>query len=194
MIGQELLRRLIARAPPDLLAAIYERVRHQTEVRDLIGASEVMQGLYHWIHKVAGAEANICLYGESGTGKELVARAIHDTGPPPPRGEPPDDEAPPPVRLAGHVRELQNCLERAAALAEGTVIDLADPRWLAPAQNGTEAGAGLSLRDRERILILDTLRQTHGNKTAAAALLGISLRGLHYKLQRLDQQKSRGIS
>jgi DNA-binding NtrC family response regulator len=38
----------------------------------------------------------------------------------------------------------------------------------------------------EHTLIQDTLRQTRGNKTAAAALLGISLRGLHYKLKRLE--------
>jgi DNA-binding NtrC family response regulator len=30
------------------------------------------------------------------------------------------------------------------------------------------------------------LRQTRGNKTAAAGLLGISLRGLHYKLKKLE--------
>jgi DNA-binding NtrC family response regulator len=92
----------------------------------------------------------------------------------------------------GNVRELENCIERAGVLAEGDLIDLEDRSRLVPtgaAQNGAEAGAGLSLRDQERALILDTLRQTRGNKTAAAALLGISLRGLHYKLRRLQQDK-----
>ena len=86
----------------------------------------------------------------------------------------------------GNVRELENCIERAGVLAEGELIDLEEQSRLVPtgaAQNGAEAG--LSLRDRERTLILDTLRQTRGNKTAAAALLGISLRGLHYKLGRI---------
>jgi len=88
----------------------------------------------------------------------------------------------------GNVRELENCIERAGVLAEGDLIDLEDRSRLVPtgaAQNGAEAGAGLSLRARERTLILDALRQTRGNKTAAAALLGISLRGLHYKLGRI---------
>ncbi len=34
MMGQELLRKLIIRAPPDLLAAIYERSRRSTEVKE----------------------------------------------------------------------------------------------------------------------------------------------------------------
>jgi len=94
----------------------------------------------------------------------------------------------------GNVRELQNCIERAGVLAEGALIDLEAPPRLGPreaAPNGTTAGTGLTLRDRERALILDTLHQTRGNKTAAAALLGISLRGLHYKLRRLEQDKSK---
>jgi len=94
----------------------------------------------------------------------------------------------------GNVRELQNCIERAGVLAEGALIDLEAPHRLGPrgaALNGAAAGTGLTLRDRERALILDTLHQTRGNKTAAAALLGISLRGLHYKLRRLEQDKSK---
>ncbi|MGH7423126.1 MAG: sigma-54-dependent transcriptional regulator, partial [Candidatus Methylomirabilales bacterium] len=47
---------------------------------EIIGDSEAMQEVYHWISKVAQSDANVCLYGDSGTGKELVARAIHETG------------------------------------------------------------------------------------------------------------------
>jgi DNA-binding NtrC family response regulator len=38
----------------------------------------------------------------------------------------------------------------------------------------------------EKALILDVLRQTRGNRRAAAAVLGISRRGLLYKLKRLN--------
>ncbi len=88
----------------------------------------------------------------------------------------------------GNVRELQNCIERAGVMADEDIIDIGDLRQVlhpvAQAAAQTEGGAGL--RDMEHTLIQDTLRQTRGNKTAAAALLGISLRGLHYKLKRLE--------
>ena len=38
----------------------------------------------------------------------------------------------------------------------------------------------------EKALILDALRQTRGNRRAAAAVLGISRRGLLYKLKRFN--------
>jgi transcriptional regulator with GAF, ATPase, and Fis domain len=89
----------------------------------------------------------------------------------------------------GNVRELENWIARAAVLAEGDVLDLAEVRRLSPQSAPNGANGPLSLRDREQARILDALRQTQGNKTAAAALLGISLRGLHYKLRRLEQDK-----
>jgi transcriptional regulator with PAS, ATPase and Fis domain len=93
----------------------------------------------------------------------------------------------------GNVRELQNCIDRAGVMADEDIIDIGDLRQVlhpvAQAAAQTEGGAGL--RDMEHTLIQDTLRQTRGNKTAAAALLGISLRGLHYKLKRLEAKMPR---
>ncbi|MCZ6480209.1 MAG: sigma 54-interacting transcriptional regulator [Candidatus Methylomirabilales bacterium] len=93
----------------------------------------------------------------------------------------------------GNVRELQNCIERAGVMADEDIIDIGDLHQVlhpvAQAAAQTEGGAGL--RDMEHTLIQDTLRQTRGNKTAAAALLGISLRGLHYKLKRLEAKMPR---
>jgi two-component system response regulator FlrC len=40
----------------------------------------------------------------------------------------------------------------------------------------------LSLRDVERDLILETLTHTHGNRTEAARLLGVSVRTLRNKI------------
>jgi len=89
----------------------------------------------------------------------------------------------------GNVRELQNCIERAVVMAEGDVIDIGDPRQvLHPVMQGDRKGEGApTLREMEKTFILGTLRQTRGNRTAAAALLGISLRGLHYKLRKLER-------
>jgi DNA-binding NtrC family response regulator len=41
---------------------------------------------------------------------------------------------------------------------------------------------GTSLRDIEREMVLETLSQTHGNRTAAAQLLGLSVRTLRNKI------------
>jgi len=92
----------------------------------------------------------------------------------------------------GNVRELENILERALALATGPEISEADLR-LGPSQ--AEAGgdgadvSGLPLQERldavEKKAILDALEQTRFNRTAAAKLLGITFRALRYRMERL---------
>jgi two-component system response regulator PilR (NtrC family) len=90
----------------------------------------------------------------------------------------------------GNVRELENILERALALATGAEITAADLQ-LAPQSAGTPAAdlGGLPLQDRldaiEKKAILDALEQTHYNRTAAAKVLGISFRALRYRMERL---------
>ncbi len=78
-------------------------------------------------------------------------------------------------------------------MADRDFIDIAQLRQvLHPVfQAGSSREQGSSLREMEKALILEALRQTRGNKTAAAALLGISLRGLHYKLKRLEVDRFR---
>lgn len=96
----------------------------------------------------------------------------------------------------GNVRELENVLERALALASGAEIQPGDlqlgPMSLAAvvAGEGEEPGvAGLPLQERldslERQAILDALAQTRYNRTAAAKLLGITFRALRYRMERL---------
>jgi two-component system response regulator PilR (NtrC family) len=93
----------------------------------------------------------------------------------------------------GNVRELQNLIERALALCEGGVITAADLQ-LSLASESTLLPAGdLSIKsplpdylDRvEREAILDALRQTGFNRTAASKLLGITFRALRYRMARL---------
>ncbi len=101
----------------------------------------------------------------------------------------------------GNARELTNIVQRAAWLAAGGRIDAADldlggvqPAAQTPAvplpPQQQEAGLGHDLKERERELILATLRSTGGSRKLAAERLGISPRTLRHKLQQL---KAAGI-
>lgn len=88
----------------------------------------------------------------------------------------------------GNVRELENVLERALALTNGEIIEVADLQLAQP--TGLAEGATLmNLQDRldrvEREAILDALEKTRYNRTAAAKLLGITFRALRYRMARL---------
>ncbi len=92
----------------------------------------------------------------------------------------------------GNVRELENILERALTLCNGTEITAHDLQLQAAApEDSDEAvmGGKESLDDYleriERGTIEKALAQTQQNKTAAAKLLGISFRALRYKLEKL---------
>jgi two-component system response regulator FlrC len=103
----------------------------------------------------------------------------------------------------GNARELTNIVQRAAWLATGCIIganDLdigplaaADPAQtpLPAAAQPQDSGLGRDLKDRERELILATLRVTGGSRKLTAERLGISPRTLRHKLQQL---KAAGIS
>ncbi len=91
----------------------------------------------------------------------------------------------------GNVRELENILERACTLSDSDTIDAADIELPEPRQKraGTAptppASSGKlteSLASQERAAILEALEETRWNKTAAAKLLGMTLRQLRYRL------------
>ena len=91
----------------------------------------------------------------------------------------------------GNVRELENILERATALAGGEVIEADDLQLsLADTLAGETPGRGSESLDDylnrlERQAILEALQQTEGNRTAAARQLGVTFRSLRYRLERL---------
>jgi DNA-binding NtrC family response regulator len=91
----------------------------------------------------------------------------------------------------GNVRELRNIIERATILSAGTFIE---PRHLPPMlssepQNNSHPqvalAPGTTVEEAERRLIMMTLAHTRDNKTRAAEILGISLKTLHNKLNKL---------
>jgi len=97
----------------------------------------------------------------------------------------------------GNVRELQNIIERACALAKGTVIAPADIHLdvrPAKATNGTGGflPEGMTLEHWEDEMIRESLRRANGNKSQAARLLGLSRNALRYRLSKIgiaDEEK-----
>ena len=114
--------------------------------------------------------------------------------------------------LPGNVRELENLLQRALALSAGPALqpdDFGDtePAAVAPPLTGStgadsadpdspraepgSAEASLPgdlqayLDEQERQVLLMALKETDFNRTAAAARLGLNLRQMRYRIQRL---------
>ena len=91
----------------------------------------------------------------------------------------------------GNIRELENVIERALALAETAEITInLLPTRLRNLENhddeipqAKEAQLKQMLGDFERNVILKALREENGNRQNTAKRLGISLRTLQYKLK-----------
>ena len=100
----------------------------------------------------------------------------------------------------GNVRELRNVIERATIVSKGPLIERADlpvfggapvaaavPAAAAPGTDGLTPGTTVDAAERRLIEI--TLEHTNGNKTRAAEMLGISLKTLHNKLNRMKGER-----
>ncbi|MEO6171748.1 MAG: sigma-54 dependent transcriptional regulator, partial [Arenimonas sp.] len=106
----------------------------------------------------------------------------------------------------GNVRELENILERAVALCEGSSIEAKDLQ-LPQIRENINVGNTLAAADKEtaarktqnsalpdalekieRDTIQKALEACRYNKTKAAAHLGISFRALRYKLKKLEME------
>ncbi len=101
----------------------------------------------------------------------------------------------------GNVRELENIIERSVALEAGQEIqaeslpgNVLHPRSerekFSPeeADSNLEQGAGIALDDVvgnfEKDLLLKALERSHGSRTRAAKMLGISSRSMRYRLKK----------
>ncbi|MDB5987089.1 MAG: putative transcriptional regulatory protein [Nevskia sp.] len=107
----------------------------------------------------------------------------------------------------GNVRELRNVVERACLLGSEMIeaehlllpqriqrsnAEDAAPRAIAP--NFKSPTASVRLRDAEYDLIMQTLTACRGNKTRAAAELGISVKTLYNKLKRFEAEGLRATA
>ena len=93
----------------------------------------------------------------------------------------------------GNIRELRNVIERATILAEGDFIEMKHlpPTLVAKGEESLPTltiGPGTTVDEAERKLILLTLEHCRNNKTRAAEVLGISLKTLHNKLNRMKEE------
>ena len=90
----------------------------------------------------------------------------------------------------GNVRELENCIERAVLLAEGDAIEMIHlpPSLQIRTREGDKKDTGrlnTVIEAQERSLIIDALKETQGNQSQAAKLLGTTKRIMQYKIQKL---------
>jgi DNA-binding NtrC family response regulator len=103
-------------------------------------------------------------------------------------------------RWSGNIRELQNCVEKAVILSEGTVLTVKDLQIDARSGSGmTGNGSGMteivtpgltgglprSGAEEER-LVREAMERCHGNISAAAKALGVSRPTLYAKLKKYD--------
>jgi len=116
----------------------------------------------------------------------------------------------------GNIRQLRNVVRTSLILGVGETLSLADVSWLfdelqplaqqdsgdysssleqnvpydTPGSQCDSGLAGVPLEQVERRAILDTLRQTGGNRTKAAKVLGISDRTLRDRIHRYRREGS----
>ncbi len=96
----------------------------------------------------------------------------------------------------GNVRELENTMHRAVLLSSGDEIGeeaiiLQTPsavREVKENEEITKAPVGKTVAEMERKLILDTMEDTMWNRSAAATILGISIRTLRNKLKQYQEE------
>ena len=134
----------------------------------------------------------------------LLARIAHESGMPTPHlseGVMQQLMAHP---FSGNVRELENLLHRAVALADGQElhIDFQLPQAAAaPLDAGAPRGQAVVPQDlqswldqQEREILVKALQETGFNRTAAAQRLGLSLRQIRYRIARLGIAMPGGVA
>jgi len=93
----------------------------------------------------------------------------------------------------GNVRELENAIERAVAMGSGPIVhvgDLPSNLHYPSGERVPDKDELLPMEELERRAILRTLRETAGDKLAAARMLGIGKTTLYRKLKQYQMEKA----
>jgi len=94
----------------------------------------------------------------------------------------------------GNVRELENAIERAVALGSGPILhvgDLPSNLQFTSVDRLPEQDEVVPLEELERRAIISALRETAGDKQAAARLLGVGKTTLYRKLKQYESARPR---
>ena len=88
-------------------------------------------------------------------------------------------------RWSGNIRELQNCIEKAVILSEGTTLTADDIR-LEQSRAGAPAPGTLKVvsNAEEERLVREAIERSAGNISAAAKMLGVSRPTLYAKMKK----------
>lgn len=88
----------------------------------------------------------------------------------------------------GNVRELENILERALALCENDLIEAEDLQLpeVAADSNEKNPSLGVMTRNMEKEHIISALQDNRWNQSATARVLGMTLRQLRYRIEKLE--------
>ncbi|HYL62039.1 MAG TPA: sigma-54 dependent transcriptional regulator [Candidatus Methylomirabilis sp.] len=93
----------------------------------------------------------------------------------------------------GNVRELENAIERAVAMGSGPIVhvgDLPSNLHYPSSERVSDNDEVLPMEELERRAILRTLRETGGDKLAAARMLGIGKTTLYRKLKQYEGEQA----
>jgi DNA-binding NtrC family response regulator len=93
----------------------------------------------------------------------------------------------------GNVRELENAIERAVAMGSGPILhvgDLPSNLHYPSSERVPDKDELLPMEELERRAILRTLRETGGDKLAAARMLGIGKTTLYRKLKQYQMEQA----
>jgi two-component system NtrC family response regulator len=89
----------------------------------------------------------------------------------------------------GNVRQLRNCMERLVVTVEGSTIHAGDlPEEMRTVPRQAVVTLEQATQEAEKTAILAALAQSNLHRERAAALLDISVRTLHYKMNRYGLQ------
>jgi two-component system response regulator PilR (NtrC family) len=88
----------------------------------------------------------------------------------------------------GNVRELENILERALALCENDLIEAEDLQLPEVAADSDEKNQSLGVmtQNMEKEHIISALQDNRWNQSATARVLGMTLRQLRYRIEKLE--------